>query len=128
MNGSIFLDNVRLYAFHGVAEQERRVGGWFRVSVRIGCDLGKATDSDCVDDTLDYAGVLATVKREMSVPAQLLEHVAGRMARAILSSCDAAETVAVRLAKENPPMGACLDGAGVEVELSRDGDLPQKAV
>lgn len=119
MNSSfIFLNNVRLYAFHGVMEQERRVGGWFTVSVRVQYDFSRAMETDNVSDTLSYADLLQVVKREMAQPSQLLEHVAGRIARAVTSEFRGVEAVKVTLVKQNPPMGANCDGAGVEVEIN----------
>jgi len=116
---TIFLDGIRLYAFHGVLEQERRVGGWFTVSVRVQYDFSRAIETDNVNDTLNYADVLQVVKREMEQPSQLLEHVAGRIARAVINEFPGVEAVKVTLVKQNPPMGANCDGAGVEVEVIR---------
>ena len=121
---TIFLDNVRLYAFHGVQEQERRVGGWFTVSVRVQYDFSRALETDSVSDTLNYADVLQVVKREMALPSQLLEHVAGRIARAIINEFSGVEAAKVTVIKQNPPMGANCDGAGVEVELFTDVTTP----
>ncbi len=114
---SIFLDSVHLYAFHGVMEQERSVGGWFTVSVRVQYDFSRAMETDDVSDTLSYADLLQVVKREMAQPSQLLEHVAGRIARALINEFPGVEAVKVTLVKQNPPMGANCDGAGVEVEV-----------
>ena len=120
MDSSIFLDKVRLYAFHGVAEQERRVGGWFTVSVCLHYNICKALETDNVADTVSYADLFEVVKQEMAIPSQLLEHVAGRIASVILRQFTEAESVKVKVVKENPPMGACCDGAGVELEVKRD--------
>ena len=114
---SIFLDSVHLYAFHGVMEQERSVGGWFTVSVRVQYDFSRAMETDDVSDTLSYADLLQVVKHEMAQPSQLLEHVAGRIARALINEFPGVEAVKVTLVKQNPPMGANCDGAGVEVEV-----------
>ncbi len=114
---SIFLDSVHLYAFHGVMEQERSVGGWFTVSVRVQYDFSRAMETDDVSDTLSYADLLQVVKREMAQPSQLLEHVAGRIARTLINEFPGVEAVKVTLVKQNPPMGANCDGAGVEVEV-----------
>ena len=117
-SSSIFLNSVRLYAFHGVAEQERRVGAWFQVSIRVHYNIGGAMESDRVEDTISYADILEVVKREMAQPSQLLEHVAGRIAQTVVREFPGVERVWLSVTKENPPMGACCDGAGVEVEVS----------
>ena len=80
---SIFLNDVRLYAYHGVLEQERRVGGEYSVSLRVHYNIYKAMESDDVSDTLNYALLLELVKREMACPSSLLEHVVGRIGKAV---------------------------------------------
>ena len=111
----VFLRNVRFYAFHGVLPQERQVGGDFLLSLRVGYPLAGAMVSDEVGDTLNYATLYTLAKREMDVPSQLLEHVAGRIVNAITAAFPAVTSVDLELTKQNPPMGADCDGAGVEV-------------
>lgn len=111
----IFLRNVRFYAFHGVLPQERQVGGDFLLSLRVGYPLAKAMESDEVGDTLNYATLFDLVRREMDIPSQLLEHVAGRIAKAVMAAFPAVTSIDLELTKQNPPMGADSDGAGVEL-------------
>ena len=82
MKTSIELNRIRFFSYHGVAEQERRVGNDYEVSLRVDYPLERAMESDSLCDTLDYAALYALVSAEMSVPSQLLEHVAGRIWRA----------------------------------------------
>ena len=116
----ISLNDVRLYAFHGVLEQERRVGTEYSVSVRVHYNISQAMESDDVADTLNYATLLDVVKREMALPSNLLEHVAGRMGRAIIDSFPKTEAVELTITKLNPPMGALCAGAGVTLHLIND--------
>ena len=80
----IILRNVRFHAFHGVMPQERKVGADFLVNLRVGYPLEQAMQSDEVSDTLNYAALYEVVKTEMMQPSNLLEHVAGRIADAIV--------------------------------------------
>ena len=113
----IHLENVRFHAFHGVLAQERQVGGDFLLSLRVGYPMTKAVESDEVADTLDYAALYALAKREMDIPSKLLEHVGGRIVRAISEAFPEVTSVDLKLTKVNPPMGADCDGAGVELHL-----------
>lgn len=115
--GYISLRNVRFHAFHGVLPQERQVGGDFLVTVRVGYPLERAMETDNVDDTLDYAALYALVKKEMAEPSELLEHVAGRIVKAITTSFPKVTSVDLELTKLNPPMGADCEGAAVEVHV-----------
>ncbi len=116
----IFLNDVRIYAYHGVLPQERTVGGWYRVWVDVDYDFTRACETDSVDDTLDYSKMLAVVNQEMRVPSQLLEHVVGRIGKALLVTFPDISSVEIKIIKENPPMGGDTAGAGVLLRLKND--------
>ena len=116
----IRIERLRVRAFHGVLPQERQVGGDFVVTLRIGYPWQAAMDTDDVADTLDYAAVYRLVRCEMAVPSQLLEHVAGRITKALLRQYPLITTIDLWLTKVTPPMGADCEGAGVELHLIND--------
>ena len=119
VNGSfVELKGLRFYAFHGVLPQERRVGGWFSVTLRVGYDWSRATKTDSVDDTLNYADLYRLVNHEMAVPSQLLEHVAGRIARSIEMHYPNITSLDLWVTKENPPIGADCQGTTVELHAA----------
>lgn len=109
----------RFHAYHGVGEQERLVGNAYTVDLRLEVDLSRAAQTDDLSDTVNYAAVHAAVSEEMAIPSSLLEHVAGRIARRILNDFPTIQSVDIRLTKRNPPMGADIDSAGVEMRASR---------
>ena len=106
---------MRFHAFHGVLPQERLVGGNYLLNMRVGYPLEQAMADDDVNSTLDYAKLYELVKREMLVPSNLLEHVAGRIIKAVETTFPEATSIELTLIKENPPMGADCNGAGVEI-------------
>ncbi|MBQ4083182.1 MAG: dihydroneopterin aldolase, partial [Bacteroidaceae bacterium] len=57
---------------------------------------------------VNYAEVYEVVRREMAVPSQLLEHVCGRIATALLDAFAPLQRVRVSVTKRNPP----IEGAG----------------
>lgn len=115
MKTSIFLDEVRFHAFHGVMPQERAVGADFTVWLKVGYNFVKAAESDELIDTISYADLYEVVRAEMDKPSQLLEHVALRIVKAVAARWHRIDTIDLRLAKDNPPMGADCKGAGVEI-------------
>ena len=116
---SIQLHDMRFYAYHGVMEQERRVGGQYVVSLRVEVDLSRVMASDDVADTVNYAQLYDVVAEEMAVPSKLLEHVAGRIAQRVLADFPQVEGLTLSIRKCNPPMGADCQGASVEMEVRR---------
>ncbi len=116
----IRIEKLRFRAFHGVLPQERSVGGDFVVTLRVGYPFEAAMQSDNVADTLDYSAVYKTVCYEMALPSQLLEHVAGRIVKALLRDFPQITSIDLWLTKVTPPMGADCEGAGVELHLIND--------
>ena len=113
----IVLKEMRFYAYHGVLPQERRVGGEYSVTLRVETDLSEAMESDQLEATVNYAELYELVKREMLIPSKLLEHVAGRIAKAVMDNCPQVKGLELKVMKLNPPMGADCQGAGVELKI-----------
>ena len=117
---TIGLEDLRFYAFHGCFEEERAIGTHFRVDAWLKVDTTKSQQSDNLDDTVSYLSVYQTIKQEMEIPSKLLEHVAGRIVSAIEKRFPQVTSIDLELTKQNPPMGADCDGAGVEIHLIND--------
>lgn len=119
MTSYILLENIRFFAYHGVAPQETTVGNEFIVSLRLKTDITRAIESDDVADTVNYAEIHQAVKEEMDIPSKLLEHVAGRIVLRLFNDFPTVECIDLKLSKRNPPMGADIETAGVEVHIER---------
>ena len=115
----IYLDEMHFYAYHGVMEQERLVGGEYSVSLTVEADLTEAVRTDDVADTINYATLYELVKSEMAIPSKLLEHVAGRIGQHAMETFERITALTIRVTKVNPPMGADCKGASVELKLTR---------
>ncbi|WP_294616866.1 dihydroneopterin aldolase [uncultured Bacteroides sp.] len=119
MTSYIFLDRIHFFAYHGVGTQETIAGNDFIIDLRLKTDIARAAETDDVTDTVSYADVYEAVKEEMAIPSKLLEHVCGRIIRRLFHDFPAIESIDLKLSKRNPPMGADLDAAGVEVHCDR---------
>ena len=115
----IDLDEMHFYAYHGVMEQERLVGGEYRVSLTVEADLTEAVRTGDVADTINYATLYELVKSEMAIPSKLLEHVAGRIGQRAMDTFEKITALTIRVTKVNPPMGADCKGASVEIKVKR---------
>jgi dihydroneopterin aldolase len=115
----IKLQGMRYFACHGVLPQERKVGAYFTVDLRLETDFLRAALADDLTGTVSYADVHEAVRQEMAQPAQLLEHVAYRIARRLLDQFPVVQSVEIGVSKENPPMGAEGRRIGVEARFKR---------
>lgn len=99
----ITLTGMRFYAFHGCLEKERQQGNDFRVDLECSLDLGKAAESDALEDSVDYSRLYDIVAAQMEKPSNLLEHVAGRIGAGIRAAFPQIESCSVTVTKFNPP-------------------------
>ena len=117
--GVIRLEDMSFYAYHGCFAEEQAIGTRFRVDVALTTDTSKAQVSDNIADTVNYLDVYRIVKREMMIPSHVLEHVAERIATAVLNEFSAVDSMIVKVSKLNPPLGGQLGCTSVEIEKSR---------
>lgn len=110
---------MRFYAHHGCFEQERAIGTYFRVDLRLVADTTAAEISDNIADTVNYLEVYQAVKKQIELPSHLLEHVAHRIGKAVLDVFLSVKLVNVKVSKLNPPLGGQMESVSVEVELGR---------
>lgn len=107
-DAQIELRGLTFLAYHGVLPEERENGNTFVVDLVLDADISRAACTDELADTVNYAEVYEVVRREMDIPSQLLEHVCGRIATALLDEFSALQRVRVGVTKKNPP----IEGAG----------------
>jgi len=105
MKSYILLENIEIYAHHGVFKQETLVGNNFEINVRIKADISSAVRTDNLNDTLNYAEIYEIIKKEMDIPSRLLEHVGGRIIKSLKTYSPIIEEVELKISKKNPPTG-----------------------
>ena len=115
--GIIYIENLRLHAYHGVEELEHNVGNDYLINVSVEYPIETACHSDNVNDTLNYAILAEIIKSEMSIPSKLLEHAAYRIWESILSCFPFTESATIDIKKIAPPFSADCDGAGVRITM-----------
>lgn len=117
--GKIYLKNIRLYAFHGCMDEEEKIGSDYVVNIVVNTDLSLSSQTDALKDTVDYVALHTIVKEEMEIRAKLLEHVAQRIIKRILSQFSSVSKASVKVAKKNPPIGGNVEEVAVKRELKR---------
>lgn len=109
----IELKGIEFHAYHGVGAQEKIIGNLYTIDVKLFYTLDKVLESDNLNDTINYAEVYETIKKEMAVSSNLIEYVAGRIIKSLKEQFPRIEEIEIRLAKRNPPMGAKIKEAAV---------------
>ncbi|MEW5784335.1 MAG: dihydroneopterin aldolase [Bacillota bacterium] len=114
----IKIQEIAVYAYHGVLPQEQELGQQFRVSIELGVELPLKT-GDILDETVDYCRAVEVTHRVMKgSPKQLLETLAVRIAEELLE-WNRVTDVKVSVHKPHPPIPGVEGGVAVEIFLSR---------
>ena len=102
--GTLELEGMEFRAFHGCLERERIAGNDFIVDFCGKTDMSAAIGSDRLEDAVNYADIYDVVAQEMAKPSDLLEHVAGRIVKALAAGFPEFEEFSVRVSKKRPPV------------------------
>ena len=111
---------MRFSARHGVLAHEKVEPQPFEVDVVLHADLSRSAESDALADTVDYSALHELVGAIVTGPSfDLIEALAGAIARAVLAATDPAvvDAVEVRVRKPEAPLDGELDT--VEAALFR---------
>ena len=114
----IRIENLEVYAYHGVYPKERKTGQTFLVNVTLYTDVRRAAAEDDLALSADYGEVCALVNRWMKEnPCRLLETVAERLARELLQKYGSLSGVDLEIRKPDAPIP--LPFGCVSVKVSR---------
>jgi dihydroneopterin aldolase len=114
----IRITGIKGFGYHGVFEAERANGQDFYVDVELEVDLTRASVSDDVKDTINYAEVTDLVVEEITTnPVSLIEKLAGRIAERIKVNFAQAARVTVTVHKPQAPVSA--EVKDISVTISR---------
>lgn len=116
MKTKIILEDIKIYAYHGCLEEENIIGTYYLINAEIHSDISKATQSDDLEDTINYALINDIIHDEMKVNSKLLEHVLGRIVRRLKSEFPQIDYINIKLTKTNPPLSGELKGVSIQIE------------
>lgn len=103
--GKIELCGMRFFAHHGCFQEEKTIGNHFIVDFSAEVDMLIPSETDSLEDAVNYQLIYDIVKEEMDISSDLLEHVAGRIGRRIKADFPMLQNITVSVAKLNPPIG-----------------------
>jgi dihydroneopterin aldolase len=120
MSDAIFLKRLALHAYHGVMQHEGKVGQTFYLDLHLDLDLGNASRSDKLKDTISYDFVVKTVAEAFCGRRyRLVEAAGGAVADAVLARCPQVRGVRVTVHKPHAPVAATFEDVGVTIERAR---------
>lgn len=117
--GVVKVENIRVFAYHGCLEEEKKIGSDYSVDLEVKANLQPSATSDKLSDTVDYVLLNKIIKEEMIKPSHLLETVARHILDRIFSESDLVEKATVWISKLNPPIGGDVERVTIKMTEKR---------
>ena len=114
--GLIRIEGMEFFAYHGCYEAEQIVGNKFLVDLVMETDITTPSQSDNIDDALNYHHAYNIVKEQMMIRSNLLENIAKRVMDALYENFPQLKKATIKIAKLHPPMGGQIRSVSVEYE------------
>ena len=121
MRTVLFIDNLEVFANHGLFEEENRLGQKFIFDIECEFNYKKAMFSDEMTDSISYADIAeVVVKTATTNTFNLLERLAGEILKNIFTEFSQIENIKLKINKPAAPVRHHFEKCGVEVKISRE--------
>ena len=114
------IHNAQFYAYHGVGEQEKELGGQYQIDLDVVYDSTQAVLSDDVNKALNYDEAMFCIEEVVSGdPFNLIETMAYEILNMIMEKFSMTLEATVRVRKVNVPIRHLVDCVECEQTMQR---------
>jgi len=114
------INRMEYYGYHGVFEEERKLGQRYYIDLELELDLQKAGQTDDLTLTVNYAEVHELVKSIVEKKSfKLIEALGEYIASSVLDTYTVINAVTVQVTKPHPPFDIHFQGVTVELRRTR---------
>jgi len=117
----IFCHDIKLFAHHGLFDEEARLGQRFEIDIDCYTSIRAADRKDKKSAPVRYDHVYEIVRRTVvdGPRVGLLEELAENITAAVFADCDAVEQVRIEVRKPGAPIPGAFGAVGVEITRNR---------
>lgn len=113
----IIIENLEIFGYHGVFEEEAFLGQKFIVNARLYLDTRQAGQTDDLTQSLDYGEVCQFIKKLVETERyMLIEKIAEEIASGLLLTYEMLQKVEITVKKPWAPVRVHLDTVAVRIE------------
>ena len=110
---------VKTFSRFALSRFKRSKLAFFIVNVWVTADTSEVEKTDDLNDTVDYAKIIAIVKEQMAIRSDMIEHPTKRIVDAILP-LNKVQKVKVEVEKIQPPINASFDKISVTIKAEQN--------
>lgn len=112
----IKIENLKVFAYHGVFEEEKQKGQDFYINAKLVSNLKKAGMSDCLQDSTHYGEVCLQIKKTLTERKyDLIERACERCIEEVLIHFPLIQEMTMELRKPHAPIPMEFESVSVEI-------------
>ena len=100
---TVALNNLQFFAFHGVLEEERKIGNNYLVDVSLEFHENAEVITH-INDTINYEYIYQLIRKRMTVPTPLLETIVMETGNQIHNEFPDLKSIFISIKKMHPPI------------------------
>lgn len=117
----IIMKNMVFYGYHGVLEEEKKLGQKFFIDAILFLPLKKAGETDNLNFSVNYGSVYKMIKNiVIDQRFNLLEGLAEFICQEVFSSFPVIEKIVLKVKKPEAPVEGIFDYFGIEIERYKE--------
>ncbi|AME09847.1 MULTISPECIES: dihydroneopterin aldolase [Gemella] len=120
MQSKLFIKNLEVFAYHGLFNEENKLGQKFIFDVECDVNYTKALFSDDMNDSISYASIAdIVIKTATENTFNLLERLTGEIVKNIFNKFSEVTAIKLEINKPNAPLKYSFDKCGTKLTITR---------
>ncbi len=116
----IRIENLKVFANHGVLQSEKKEGQYFYINAVIEIPLGQAGRTDDLNDTVSYAEICEVLVKEMQAQSyDLIEAATMHLIVRLLTDYRMIKRITIEMRKPDAPINASFGSVSVKMSRGR---------
>lgn len=116
----IILRDLGFYGYHGLFEEEKKLGQRFFIDLECGVNLSAPGNTDAIGHTVSYADIYDVVKAGFEGKrTKLIEALAQNIVTALFEAFAEIEWIVIRIRKPEAPIAMVRGEAAIELHRVR---------
>lgn len=116
----IILKDLGFYGYHGLFEEEKKLGQRFFIDLECGADLSAPGNTDAIGHTVSYADIYDVVKASFERKrTRLIEALAQNIVNDLFDSFVEIKWIVIRVRKPEAPIAMVRGEAAIELHRVR---------
>lgn len=116
----IIIKSLKIYAYHGVFEEEKKLGQIFLLDLTIYVNFKDAIKSDSIENSLNYAKIIKFIEAKfLEKRFNLIESAANFLCDSLMSEFPKIMRVTTKIKKPNAPINSNFSYIAVEITKNK---------